>query len=117
MKRKILMILGIMAIVFFIASGSYVLDKFLTPVFENNAFAHVSENTPLGLVATAPQDLGNGIYLIKVKVGFAGKNPVIYPAITAHPEDFPVGSMAKLKNITVSGTNTFGDMFHQAIKP
>jgi len=124
-REKIEITIGIIAVIFFGASGSYVLDKWMTPFFENAAFAqemeqpalnyHISENMPVGIVISEPVDLGGGVYLIHIEVGSAEK-PTIYPAVTAHPQMFQVGSQASFKNVTASGTNAFHDMFHVAVK-
>ncbi len=79
---------------------------------------HVSQNMPIGTVVNEPQELGEGLYLIKVQMDSdVSARPKQYSAITAQPENFPLGSKAGLKNVTASGENTFGDMFHIAFKP
>ena len=77
---------------------------------------HVSKTVPVGTVVTPAIDLGGGIYLIQVEVG-SKENSKWYPAVTAHPEQFPIGSKVVLKNVTVNGKDTFDDQFHIAMKP
>lgn len=109
----LLLFLGANAMV----GGSWLVARYMTPMaqaYSNVTDYHVSENLPIGEVISAPEDLGAGIFLIKVQVG-KSERPIQYPAVTAFPDQTPVGSKVKLKNITASGRNTLNDMFHVAV--
>ncbi len=79
---------------------------------------HISQNTPVGSVMSEAQFIGEGLFLIQIQVDSDNPgNPKVYPAITAHPEQFPIGSKATMMNVTAMGKMTLGDAFHIAVKP
>lgn len=79
---------------------------------------HVSANMPIGTVVSEPQELGEGLFLVQIQMDSSNPDkPSVYPAITAFPEQFPIGSKATMRNVTASGKMVSGDMFHIAVKP
>jgi hypothetical protein len=72
---------------------------------------------PVGIVVSEPQELGEGLFLIQIQMDSGNPDKLKrYPAVTAHPAQFPVGSQATLKNVTANGQMTFNDAFHIAVK-
>ncbi len=112
MKRKLLSAMILVALLAIVIVANKKSESQKVP----NEWYRVSQNMPVGTVVTEAEPIGEGIYLIQIQMDSSNpEKPTRYSAVTAHPETFPVGSKATLRNVTATGDYAFGDMFHLAV--